>query len=74
MTDNKWILETERLPEEGKGVIVLSLREDGTWFMGYGQFYNDSWNAVDASGAYRFWNLDVTHWQPLPELPEADDE
>ena len=57
----RWIPVSERLPEEGKLVIVdggVAIREYGKW---YSQTGDDTGRRIE-------WP--VTHWRPLPAPPK----
>lgn len=66
---NSWISCEERLPEEEDAYLVYGKEQDffngGTYsYIGIMQYFPKSkiWNTKAA--------ITVTHWQPLPELPE----
>lgn len=63
--ERRWIPVSERLPEDGrevlvyeKGFIFLICRQNGKW-------------VNDDSGAYWLDLDNPTYWMPLPELPEV---
>ena len=59
---HRWIPVSERLPEEGEGVVVAV---EG------GFVYPDTFDCV-SEGIPRFYDAyNVTHWMPLPEPPES---
>lgn len=67
----KWISVEERLPEEGEKVIVCGLKNGiqvGAFRGLIGPMRNCKWwwkkNTV----------LEVTHWMPLPSMPEPPEE
>lgn len=77
--EDEWIPVTERLPEEHEEetdlmsfrhykepdlVIVAVVNSDGKRFVSDDIRINGEWNN------YKFPMFDVTHWMPLPELPE----
>lgn len=65
----QWIPVSERLPEPNEHVFIYwqedneALRETGFYVVENGRQY---WSSLD--NAYP---LNVTHWQPLPEPPNA---
>ena len=63
--ENKWISVKDELPYNGSWVIAFSPKfgRHITWYA------NEKWSDRGS----RF--MDVTHWQPIPELPkEAENE
>lgn len=54
---SRWISVEDEMPEVG--IQVLTIDTDG-WYMVI--YYNGKWHA----------EVDVTHWQPLPESPEVE--
>ncbi|MDO4648090.1 MAG: DUF551 domain-containing protein [Eubacteriales bacterium] len=61
---SKWIPCSERLPEEESGVLVLTKTKKG--------FQNiDKGFLLDGRFVHRG-TAEVTHWMPLPELPEEE--
>ena len=59
----KWISVEDGLPKDERTVLAANnetvrtsyyIREDGAW------------GSLDSA----FWNDRITHWMPLPELPE----
>jgi hypothetical protein len=62
---HRWIPVEERLPDEGKDVIVGGRNFTGCMSLDYGG--TTLWrNSVGWLYA------DITHWQPLPQPPEDD--
>ena len=67
-----WIPVGERLPEEFTPVLAFSKDNDKpvTAILAAGFW----WSNVDDAGFWSSnvdWALNVTHWMPLPELPEV---
>lgn len=72
MTDKGWISVEDRLPEENKALLVCDIsgvtsdeREPEKAFYEGGIFYWQSIVNYDDGTSLR-----VTHWMPLPELPD----
>lgn len=63
----KWISTKDRLPEDGKEVLFYG---DSSVMVGWYDANNECW-AVTASDMIAY-PEDVTHWMPLPRLPEED--
>lgn len=62
---SKWISCKEKMPEDGISVLICSYRgtvHKATYDSDMGYFY-----IADSDLHYN--ELDVTHWQPLPEPP-----
>ncbi len=79
---NEWISVNEKLPEIGNFVIILSRKK--TWKRHYQIYYglywehSKSWNILSSLSATSYTKdqlksikLYITHWMPLPKLPEA---
>ena len=61
---NDWIAVTERLPESGKYIKVLTLTEYGEGIeMWKGSYFESSYPVHEAT---------VTHWMPLPSPPKTE--
>ena len=58
----RWIPVSERLPEEGEGVVVAV---EG------GFVYPDTFDCVSEGILHFYDSCNVTHWMPLPEPPEV---
>jgi hypothetical protein len=59
----EWIKIEDELPEEEVEVLALVLYEDGTTDYDLNEYYDGEWLL---SGS----QVKVTHWMPLPEMPE----
>lgn len=75
VTFKTWIPVSEQLPEEEE--LVLIICKNGALFVGYYKrcHYNNeiSWGIKTALNSTRWLNKGrVTHWMPLPELPNED--
>ena len=60
----KWINVSDRLPEKHDNYLVLV----------YGS--GASWNDIvffDVDRGWSDFDLMITHWMPIPKLPEEDD-
>lgn len=62
--DNEWISVKDRMPEEGVDVLVYLNRKGADV------------DFVDReSGNFFYYDEgEITHWRPLPELPESEDD
>ena len=66
---SEWISVREQMPEEGVDVLVYG-------DLCYGDCYNAKGIEVDyvKHGTFVAFDEDVTHWMPLPEPPESEDD
>jgi hypothetical protein len=70
LSANKWVRVEDRLPSNGIEVLccqeksVLPAIYENNQFMRYP-------NAAKGDKCYMYYYPDVTHWQPLPELPKS---
>lgn len=67
---SEWVKCSERMPEEGKDVIVyddLEQVHEGCYFQ-YGD--RTVWEIPSYNPSY-YDEVNVTHWMPLPEPPEV---
>ena len=73
---SKWISVEDRLPKDNKTQIIYS-KEYGV-IMAYLDLTNKYWWSEHDNGGEYYRNggqlWDVTHWQPLPDPPEVNDE
>ena len=77
----EWISVKDRLPEEDTPVLIYAPNTGGIWMAGYcGEYrvmqvqvrpaYWESYGSYDE--CMEFKPQDVTHWMPLPEPPEGE--
>lgn len=64
---SKWISVKERLPEEGKEVLVYIPKYIQQYFIAFLSLKNSEW-----SNRYCANMEEITHWQPLPSPPEDE--
>jgi hypothetical protein len=61
-----WIPVTERLPENNRKVFVVYTYEDNKKYIGLDFYRNNRWfHEKDF-----IITCEVTHWMPVPEIPE----
>lgn len=65
----KWISVDERLPGYNAGMHFIVSRDDGTVGKGRFEVSNGRWYELTTEG---LWEIEVTHWMPLPEPPKED--
>lgn len=70
----RWISVNERMPEPGVPVLAVA-----DWKNEPGVLYGIRWNGteweVELVAEYDYWERyagKITHWMPLPELPEEE--
>lgn len=63
---NHWISINDRLPPKGRDVLVCDFDD----YAGVGFFDGDKWN-IDG---FEMSVPPVSHWQPLPKLPEKSEK
>jgi len=68
MTENKWISVKDRLPEEDGIYIAYPTMTGNVYPVRY--FKGFHWRTIMGSDV---WDA-PTHWMPLPEPPEANDD
>ena len=68
MDDNNWISVKDKLPPDGLDVFIGGPCCDVCFNMGIG-FYEDNEWFNNHSGGHTW---EVTHWQPLPSPPQAN--
>ena len=62
-TELRWIRSEDRVPETPGFYLVTKRQRSGQLIIAIGHYSGISW-----SGSGNF--TDVTHWMPLPEVPE----
>ena len=67
---NGWISVKDRLPEDDKDVLVYDSGSKEIIMASYNSDY-DEWS-TPYDYYYDLDNDKITHWQPLPELPEVE--
>ena len=67
---NRWIPVGERLPEDERYYLISATHPDlgKVMYMMFYHIYNELWYDKDG---YSSRGMSVTHYKPLPELPEA---
>ena len=65
VTIQRWIPVTERLPDSGKRVLAYKNHKDGK-IVFWAKHWNNKWFDMEWN-CYRY---GVTHWMPLPPVPE----
>ena len=78
VTVQEWISVKDRLPEKDENYIVTVCDEgcsagEGIWYstvVVVAEYYKGSWTWYDGGHEYSLDGI-VTHWMPMPELPET---
>ena len=60
----KWISVDERLPEDDQRVLVVCRTKKGVQSVNLAYYWNGAWHGQGSMAG-------VTHWMPLPPVPEA---
>lgn len=63
----KWISVEDRLPGHGTGMFFMVCRDNGAVHEARFEISNGRWYELTTEG---LWEIDVTHWMPLPEPPK----
>ena len=63
----EWISVKDRLPEKGQGVLCFCAGNLANFYMWTGEEWEDSY------GYYEYDDI-ISHWMPLPEPPEKNNE
>jgi hypothetical protein len=73
----KWIKIEDRLPELGQHILVVceNVRSEINYEVNEPsvvkvEYYKENYFPVVDCDYYEVWANGVTHWQPLPSLPE----
>ena len=71
----KWISVKDRLPEEGRKVVAAGHGGAAVCYFNKGWELADGVDVLGADGRYSVeCDFIATHWMPLPEPPEADND
>lgn len=60
----KWIGVNEWLPEDDQRVLVVCRTKKGVQSVNLAYYWNGTWHGQGSMAG-------VTHWMPLPPVPEA---
>lgn len=63
----EWIPVTERVPDEGQECLVYSQNTDDDFGRFAARWHGGMWIT---NGGIRFNRVHMSHWMPLPPLPE----
>ena len=69
--DNDWIKCSEKMPKNDKSVLVV-IKEDGYTDICVGETYGEGNWMISGEFWYEKSDPSITHWMPLPELPEVE--
>lgn len=69
--DNEWIKCSERMPENGKSVLVV-IKEDGYTDICVGETYGEGNWLINGEHWYEKSAPEITHWMSLPKLPKIE--
>jgi len=72
---SEWISVKERLPEEGKSVLIFGKGWDEPEIGRLESIDAEGFYWTDTDGDDQDWSEEFlpTHWQPLPEPPKEDE-
>lgn len=62
---SEWVSVTDRMPEIGRFVLVFLTNIDYLPYKIAVYYGNGNWSGLDRH---------ITHWMPLPEPPETDND
>lgn len=65
IADDKWISVSERLPETDENVLIPNKNKV---LIAFHDKEDSEWYTITMAGRLKMRN--ITHWQPLPELPK----
>lgn len=68
--DNEWIKCSEKMPENGKNVLVV-IKENGYTDICVGETYGEGNWLINGEFWYEKSDPAITHWMSLPELPKG---
>ena len=76
MVITEWISCKDRLPEKSGNYLTVDMDSEFSYMrtLGYSAKWR-GWNCVesiDDEQKAKEWEMNVTHWMQLPELPEVD--
>ena len=71
VTKHGWIPVTQRLPEDGSDVLAYLKCADNSRIAA-ANYYKGTWQDCIMGRLYLTEEGFVTHWMPLPELPEEE--
>jgi len=75
LEERKWIPVSERLPEDCVRVLThITNSQINTIVRGFYIHRLQEWRSDEVDETHKNFLLNVTHWMPLPELPEVKDE
>lgn len=70
----EWISVKDRLPGEYKDVLIYGEKVLDKPLVGYyiSEWGHIRWTAMSRDGCLYFYDKDITHWKPMPELPKGE--
>ena len=71
LSKSKWILVTDRLPEDGSDVLAYLKYADNSRIAA-ANYYKGTWQDCVMGRLYLTEEGFVTHWMPLPEQPQEE--
>ena len=68
----EWISVDDRLPDDSQDILLVV--NGARVISGYYAGYNGAHYVWKASrNGFVFWDDEITHWMPLPELPKEEE-